>query len=195
MPYSVSPLRTLNSVGGKDSEKRSTRIPTALATVKCPSSCSTISSTIPRRVRTQLIAPVWQALRADPGGEAPQGRFSRAPRDGPRCLLARAAIGLVERLEGEHGLAAQAGERALDHLGDVQEAQPPLEEGVHGDLVCRVEHARRGPPLARGLARAARARRRQGNASRSTGSKLSSPTAARSSGAIGSATLWAPCSA
>jgi len=36
MPYSVSPLRTLNSVGGKNSEKRSTRMPTALAAAKCP---------------------------------------------------------------------------------------------------------------------------------------------------------------
>ena len=53
--YSVSPRRTLSSFGGKNSEKRSTRMPTAFATAKWPSSWSTISATMPRIVRTQLM--------------------------------------------------------------------------------------------------------------------------------------------
>ncbi len=36
--YSVSPLRNPTIFGGKNSEKRSTRIPTALATKKWPAS-------------------------------------------------------------------------------------------------------------------------------------------------------------
>ena len=59
--YSVSPLRTPTSFGGKNSEKRSTRMPTAFAARKCPSSCSTISTTMPRTVRIQLMRSVWQA--------------------------------------------------------------------------------------------------------------------------------------
>ena len=34
MPYSVSPMRTLTSLGGKKRKKRSTRIPVSFATTK-----------------------------------------------------------------------------------------------------------------------------------------------------------------
>ena len=57
MAYSVSPRRTLTSGGPKNSEKRSTRMPTALAAAKWPSSWKMISATKPTNVRTQLIAP------------------------------------------------------------------------------------------------------------------------------------------
>src|ERR1019366_316587 len=102
IPYSVSPLLTLNSVGGKNSEKRSTRIPTAFATVKCPSSCRTISTTIPRRVSAQLMPSVLQVGSPQPGGRPPGCGRSGELGDSSRGLLAGAAIGLVERLEGEH---------------------------------------------------------------------------------------------
>ncbi len=41
-------------------------MPTAFATVKCPSSWSTIRTTMPRMVRTQLKAPVSQAAARTP---------------------------------------------------------------------------------------------------------------------------------
>src|SRR5215469_11844807 len=104
--YSVSPLRTLNRVGGKNSEKRSTRMPTAFATVKCPSSCSTISSTIPKIVRSQLIVSVWQAktlLRAAHRGLP----CSRQRHDEVRGGLPCPAVGLIQRLERTDRLAGQ----------------------------------------------------------------------------------------
>ncbi len=55
MPYSVSPRLTVHSSGGKKSAKRSTRIPTALAAAKWPSSCRMISSAKPTKARIQLI--------------------------------------------------------------------------------------------------------------------------------------------
>src|SRR3954451_8589895 len=54
MAYSVSPRRFLASSGGKNSEKRSTRIPTAFAAVKWPASCRMISTAKPRKARIQL---------------------------------------------------------------------------------------------------------------------------------------------
>ena len=51
MPYSVSPRRTLKSSGGKNSEKRSTRMPTALAAAKWPGSCRMISAANPANAR------------------------------------------------------------------------------------------------------------------------------------------------
>ncbi len=38
--YSVSPLRRFQMCGGKNSEKRSTRMPTFFAAAKWPNSCS-----------------------------------------------------------------------------------------------------------------------------------------------------------
>src|ERR1700730_12228132 len=102
--YSVSPRLTRASVGGKNSEKRSTRMPTAFATTKWPSSCRTINAMIPSSVQTRFIASVWQASH-------------RFPRE-----LTREAVGLVERLEGAHRLAAELFERLLDHGGDLEEA-------------------------------------------------------------------------
>jgi hypothetical protein len=55
MPYSVSPRRTFASSGGKNSAKRSTRIPTALAARKWPNSCRTIKAAKPLNARNQLI--------------------------------------------------------------------------------------------------------------------------------------------
>ncbi len=52
MPYSVSPRRNLTNNGPMNSEKRSTRMPTAFAAVKCPASCRMISATNPRKART-----------------------------------------------------------------------------------------------------------------------------------------------
>ena len=43
--------RTLTSMGPKNSEKRSTRMPTALAAAKCPNSCSTMRAMKPAAAR------------------------------------------------------------------------------------------------------------------------------------------------
>ena len=53
MPYSVSlPFgRHLAISGGKNSAKRSTRMPTALAATKCPNSCRMISAANPAKAR------------------------------------------------------------------------------------------------------------------------------------------------
>ena len=74
-PYSVSPRCQRSFVRPKNSEKRSTRIPTALAAVKCPSSCRMISAAKPAKARNQLT-------RAPPGPRA--RRRSGAPRRRPR---------------------------------------------------------------------------------------------------------------
>ncbi len=52
MPYSVSPQVRLIGIGPKNSEKRSTRIPTALAATKWPASCRKMSAAKPRNART-----------------------------------------------------------------------------------------------------------------------------------------------
>ncbi len=52
IPYSVSPRRNLAIAGGKKRKKRSTRIPTALAAVKCPNSCRMISAAKPAAAST-----------------------------------------------------------------------------------------------------------------------------------------------
>ena len=149
----------LASSGGKNSEKRSTRMPTALAAAKWPNSCRMMSAAKPRKASSQLTV-----------------------RDAPMQLgdaTARASRSAsYERLEGAHG-RRRAGARApLDDRRDAEEAQAAVEERVHGDLVGGVEHARRGAAGDRGLARQAQARERLG----STGSKVSAPTSARSSG-------------
>ena len=59
--YSVSPRRNPTSFGGKKSEKRSPRMPTAFAAMKWPASCSTISAQKPAIAITQVTAKVSQA--------------------------------------------------------------------------------------------------------------------------------------
>src|SRR4029077_5781235 len=105
-----SPRRTLKSLGGKNSEKRSTRMPTAFATAKCPSSCRMISRTMPRIVRTQLMPT-----------SVPRRPRSSERSDGLRRVRAREQVGLIQRLEVAHGLRAELLERPLDDLGDAQE--------------------------------------------------------------------------
>ncbi len=53
MPYSVSLLRGRHRAmsGGKNSAKRSTRIPTAFAATKWPNSCRMISAANPANAR------------------------------------------------------------------------------------------------------------------------------------------------
>src|SRR5436305_11938709 len=125
MAYSVSPRRMRNSVGGKNSENRSTRIPTALATVKCPSSWRMISTMIPRIVRNQLTGP--QSRRPDSKRPQVHAALWRGPRGlverrhGARGDLPGQSIGVVERLERAHWLGGQLRERSLDDGGNLQE--------------------------------------------------------------------------
>ena len=51
-------IRTI--VGGKNSEKRSTRMPTALATAKWPELVQHDQRADAQEVRTQVTGPVWQ---------------------------------------------------------------------------------------------------------------------------------------
>jgi hypothetical protein len=74
--------------------------------------------------------------------------------------LACVGVGGVEVGEVAHGRRRDGVERALDHLGDARERQLAGEERVDGDLVRRVQDARRGAAGARGLARQAQARER-----------------------------------
>src|ERR1700728_3198023 len=143
--YSVSPRRTPQIFGGKNSEKRSTRMPTAFAAMKCPNSCSTISTMKPRMVRTQLIGSVWQPRSS---GQ----RANRFAGDG-----ARLAIGLVERLEHAHRRGVETLERLLDHGWDAVGGEPLAAGSVHGALVGGVQDAGRGAAGLRGLAREAQA--------------------------------------
>ena len=55
MAYSVSPHLTRPISGGKNSAKRSTRMPTALAAKKWPASCRITSAAKPRKASNQLM--------------------------------------------------------------------------------------------------------------------------------------------
>ena len=90
-PDAVLGLRlTLNSSGGKNSAKRSTRMPTALAALKWPNSCRMISAAKPTKVRTQLTVGRSPArprpLDACRSASATASRTSaRVPRPGGRA--------------------------------------------------------------------------------------------------------------
>ena len=60
MPYSVSPRRFLKISGGKNSAKRSTRMPVFLAAMKWPSSCITTRTMKPSAARTAAIQPLMR---------------------------------------------------------------------------------------------------------------------------------------
>src|SRR3954447_2433276 len=98
-------------------------MPTSLATVKWPSSCSTISSTIPRIVRAQLMHAIFAGDRAGSGGwpGAPRHAAIVAKHSSTACEqlaerghepareLARPSVRFVQRLERAHRLDAQLG--------------------------------------------------------------------------------------
>src|SRR4051812_18811834 len=136
MPYSVSPTFFFHTSGGKNSAKRSTRMPTALAAAKWPSSCMTISQQKPAKARN-AATPLMS------GGHSLDQRARG---------VAREAVGLVQVGEVAHRTGIDLFERALDHLGDACERQLTVEEGLDGDLVRRVEDARRGAAGDPGLA-------------------------------------------
>ncbi len=158
--------------GGKNSEKRSTRIPTAFATAKWPSSCSTISAMIPRSVSTQLTRSVWQARRialprASPARSAAPlaqrcdrlAARARGPRGRPRTASRRSRT----------GCAAERVERPLDHLrrSPGSAGRPSRNACTAISLAAFSTHGAVPPARA-----ASRASRRHGNASRSTGSNV-----------------------
>src|SRR4051794_20235397 len=102
MPYSVSPRLTRNSSGGKNSAKRSTRIPTALAAAKWPNSCRMMSTAKPTKARIQLIE---RASRLVDRGRLQRSTSSGARPDPLGGDLAGLAVGLEERLERAHRAA------------------------------------------------------------------------------------------
>ena len=65
-PYSVSPRCQRSFVRPKNSEKRSTRIPTALAAAKCPSSWRMISAAKPANARNQLTCATASSATSSP---------------------------------------------------------------------------------------------------------------------------------
>ena len=90
--------------------------------------------------------------RAKPSeGEEPA--HARTALDQPARDLARLGVGRVEVREVAHGPARHRLERPLDHARRCRgSAISPVEECVHGDLVGRVQDARRGPAGGGGLA-------------------------------------------
>src|SRR4051812_46231244 len=158
MAYSVSPRRMRPISGGKNSEKRSTRIPTALAAAKWPASCRTTRAAKPRKASSQLTLPAPRA-RGGAAGPCRCGRPSRAHRlfDQLAPQRARFSLGHVEPLEVVQAGGAELVEHPGDDRRDAGEAQPAGEEGVDRDLVGGVEGARRRPTRQRGLARQAQA--------------------------------------
>ena len=151
IPYSVSPRRTLKRSGGKNRQKRSTRMPTALAAVKWPNSWRMISSGEAEQGEEQDTHPVSQAsLKASCG---PSGRRrARAALEPARGRqVPRTPVDFEERLERADRLRAEPVEHGVDHLGDPEEGEPAGEERVDRDLVGGVQHARRGPAGRRGL--------------------------------------------
>ena len=156
--------------GGKNSAKRSTRMPTALAAAKWPNSCRMISAAKPAKARNQDIR------RAPPICSAASSRASRS-----------ASNSDSKARTGPPGICLQ---RRVDHVGDAGERQAAVEERVDGDLVGGVEDARRG---AAGAARPRGTGRRHGNASWSTSSKVSEPSSARFSRRVGSGMMSGWC--
>ena len=101
---------------------------------------------------------VAELVQHDQGREAQERQDPAHAASAPTELAgdrAGVAVGPVERVEGVHAGRRDALERLLDHRRDAHERQPAAEEGVDGDLVGGVEHARRrcrrrAPPRARG---------------------------------------------
>ena len=117
------------------------------------------------------MRPILAGARADPGGSprAPRrGRLRRIERGQPLASArrprrrARARGGRPRTATRTRAPARlpSARQRAARSPRRSQEAQAPVEERVHGDLVGGVEHARRRAARARGLAGQAQARER-----------------------------------
>src|SRR5215831_6611221 len=104
-------------MGPKNSENRSTRIPTAFAAVKWPASCRMISAAKPRNASAYDIGPsVWQLkaksrLRDRLCVCAGVHKLARE--------LPRLAVRVRECVERVHRPCRQPGQRLLDDLGDL----------------------------------------------------------------------------
>ena len=110
--------------------------------------------------------------------EEPAQARTASPCDERRGHAPRLGVRVVEVVEAVDAARLGRLEGAFDHARDVEERERLREEGVHRDLVGRVQHA--GSGAARPTA-ASRASARQRKVSGSGGSKVSSPTVARSS--------------
>jgi hypothetical protein len=115
-----------------------------------------ISAAKPAKARIQLT----ERASAPVGHQRLQRSAARLHRHLLGGQLARGAVGLEERLERPHRAAGHRLQRGVDDVGDTGEAQPALQERVDGDLVGRVEDARRGAAGQR--RRAAQAQAREG---------------------------------
>ena len=141
IPYSVSPRLMLTIFGGKNRKKRSTRIPTAFAAVKCPTSWRMISE--PR---------------------SPRARRGSSSRRHPRPLdqLAGALAGLgvdgVEVLEVRRAGRPECASSVCSTTSAIAvNGMRPSRKALDRDLVGRVQHARRGAAGLPGLAGQAQA--------------------------------------
>ena len=181
-PYSVSPLRTLRSIGGKNSEKRSTRMPTALAAAKWPNSCRMISAAKPAKASE----PAHRARPPPrPARAATRAGLARRPRRATRTR-ARARRGSCSSVRLDHrrrcrgtpsrpsrnawtatSLAALSTHGAVPPASAASRARPQARERVVVDgLEGQRADARRGRAAdrARRRARGGAARRRSARA-------------------------------
>ena len=111
--------------GGKNSEKRSTRIPTAFAAAKCPNSCRTTSAANPANASSAAVIGPAPPRPARPRRRAPRGRPRRAT-----------------RTRGPAPPASCSSVRSMTSAMPVN-ARRPRQERVNGDLVGGVQRARR----------------------------------------------------
>src|SRR4051794_4979719 len=134
MPYSVSPRLTFATIGGKNSMKRSTRMPTAFAAVKCPASWRMMSAAKPAKARTQLTRASVARSASGPRQAPRQAVGTRASGpDGDELgrHVAGGAIAVVERLEAADRLGGAAAPRGLGGRRGGPGGQPPAGEGGH----------------------------------------------------------------
>src|SRR3712207_4770056 len=134
--YSVSPRRTRASSGGKNSAKRSTRLPTPLAAAKWPSSWRTMGAAEARNAGEKIMPRHPPRRRARPPRRAPP------PRDGAdRVLgLATADPGEQRREEQREALDAHA-----DRLGG-REVPELVEDDERREAEEREEEAHAAAP-------------------------------------------------
>src|SRR6266446_7392082 len=132
MPYSVSPRRKLMIVGLNPSWNFNTLMPTRLAARKWPSSC-TNTSTPSTNANDRSVST---SETSDLQFYAP-GDFLR--------ILTRPAIDGMHLGQRRHFGRLMGLHRALDDVRDRGEAEPALQESLHGDLVRGVEHDGQAP--------------------------------------------------
>src|SRR5512147_1862669 len=119
----------------KPSEKARTRMPKALATMKCPDSCTKITTPSRKRKASGVVRK--------PNIVAPSLSRRDERRDDALGLAAAPAVPFERFVEVGDGSRPVRVEHAARDLDDGRKGDPPGEEGVHRDLVGGVPSCRR----------------------------------------------------